>query len=96
MDDKPRYWFGAKIGFFAYRPPLGWPGWVAVAVWMTVWLAAIPFMNSPDHPFLSLGSFSVGLQCCLEWRSGKASLDARAARAHAPAPPIAPRRATAA
>jgi hypothetical protein len=22
---------------------------------MTVWLAAIPFMNSPDHPFLSLG-----------------------------------------
>jgi hypothetical protein len=40
MDDKPRYWFGAKIGFFRYRPPLGWRGWVAVAVWMTVWLAA--------------------------------------------------------
>jgi hypothetical protein len=24
---------------------------------MTVWLASIPFVNSPDHPFFSLGFF---------------------------------------
>jgi hypothetical protein len=55
MEDKPQYWFGAKIGFFGYRPPLGWRGWMAIAVWMTVWLAAIPFMKSREHPFSSLG-----------------------------------------
>jgi hypothetical protein len=54
MDDRPRYWFGPKV-YFGSRRPLGWRGWVAAAVWMTVWLAAIPVINSPDHPFLSLG-----------------------------------------
>jgi hypothetical protein len=56
MDDRPRYWFGAKVGL-GYRPPLGWRGWLAIAVWMTVWLAATPFMNSREHPFQSLGFF---------------------------------------
>jgi hypothetical protein len=57
MEDRPQYWFGAKIGFFRYRPPQGWRGWLVVAVWMSVWLAAIPFMNSADHPLSSLGFF---------------------------------------
>jgi hypothetical protein len=39
------------------RQPVDWRGWVTIAVWMTVWLASIPFVNSPDHPFLSLGFF---------------------------------------
>jgi hypothetical protein len=56
MHDKPQYWFGAKIGF-GYRPPLGWRGWVALAVWMTVWLAGTPFINSQEHPLKSLGFF---------------------------------------
>jgi hypothetical protein len=54
LDDRPKYWFGAKIGF-GYRPPLGWRGWVAIAVWLSVWLAATPFMRSHKRPFLSLG-----------------------------------------
>jgi hypothetical protein len=56
MDDTPRYWFGAKVGL-GYRPPLNWRGWVAYAVWMIVWLAATPFINSREHPFQSLGFF---------------------------------------
>ncbi|MGO9988053.1 MAG: hypothetical protein ACLQAR_06120 [Steroidobacteraceae bacterium] len=32
---------------------------MTIAVWMTVWLASIPFVNSPEHPILSLG-FSFG------------------------------------
>jgi hypothetical protein len=28
-----------------------------MAVWMAVWLASIPFVKSPHHPFLSLGFF---------------------------------------
>jgi hypothetical protein len=40
---------------FGYRPPLGWRGWLAMAVWMAVWLAAIPFIDSKEHPVQSLG-----------------------------------------
>ena len=64
MDDRPRYWFGAKIGL-GYRPPLGWRGWMALAVWMTVWLAAIPFINSREHLSLSLGFFVVWIAVLL-------------------------------
>ena len=56
MDDRSRYWFGTKIGL-GYRPPLNWRGWAAYAVWMTVWLAATPFINSHEHPLPSLGFF---------------------------------------
>ncbi len=56
MDDEPRYWFGPKIGW-GYRPPLGWRGWAATAVWLAVWLAATPFINSRQHPLSSLGFF---------------------------------------
>jgi hypothetical protein len=56
MDDRSRYWFGAKVGL-GYRPPLSWRGWVAYAVWMTAWLAATPFINAQEHPLQSLGFF---------------------------------------
>jgi hypothetical protein len=56
MDDRPQYWFGAKIGL-GYWPPLSWRGCVALALWGAVWLAATPFVNSRDHPFESLGFF---------------------------------------
>lgn len=56
MDDTPRYWFGAKVGW-GYRPPLNWRGWAAYAGWTTVWLAATPFVNSQEHPLKSLGFF---------------------------------------
>jgi len=42
---------------FGYRPPLGWRGWLAMAAWMAVWLAAIPFIDSKEHPVQSLGFF---------------------------------------
>jgi hypothetical protein len=50
MDDRPQYWFGAKVGL-GYRPPPSWRGWVAYAVWKTVWLAATPLINSQEHPW---------------------------------------------
>jgi hypothetical protein len=56
MNDRPRYWFGAKVGF-GYRPPLNWRGWVTYAGCTAVWLAAIPSMNSREHPIWSLGFF---------------------------------------
>ena len=37
--------------------PLNWQGWVAYAVWLTVWLAATPFVRARQHPFQSLAFF---------------------------------------
>jgi hypothetical protein len=36
MDDRHRYWFGAKT-LFGQRPALNWRGWAAYAVWTAVW-----------------------------------------------------------
>jgi len=66
MDDKPRYWFGAKLYGWGYRPPLNWQGWVAYAVWLTVWLAATPFVRGGNILFRASPFFSGCLQCCLE------------------------------
>jgi hypothetical protein len=38
---------------------------MALAVWMTVWLAAIPFINSREHLSLSLGFFVVWIAVLL-------------------------------
>jgi hypothetical protein len=54
MDDMHRYWYGEK-NWFGHRRVLNWQGWAAYAVWMTVWLAATPFINSQNHPLQSLG-----------------------------------------
>jgi hypothetical protein len=57
MDEMPRYWFGPKLYGWGYRPPLNWQGWVAYAVWLTVWLAATPFMRVRQHPLQGLALF---------------------------------------
>jgi hypothetical protein len=71
MGDMPRYWFGPKQYGWGPRPPLNRQGWVAYAVWFTVWLAGFPFMRSQQHPFQSLaffcGMLAVLLGMC-EWK----------------------------
>jgi hypothetical protein len=49
--DKPRYWFAAKRYGWGWGPPLTWEGWVVFAVWLGIFLAAIPSLRSPGQVF---------------------------------------------
>ena len=49
--DKPRYWFAAKRYGWGWGLPLTWEGWVVFAVWLGIFLAAIPMWRSPRHVF---------------------------------------------
>jgi len=58
-SDKPRYWFGAKLYGWSYRPLLNWQGCVSYAVWLTVWVAAAQFVRKGQlqHPFQTFAFF---------------------------------------
>ena len=43
--DKPRYWFRAKRYGWGWGLPLTWEGWAVLAVWLGVFVAAIPFFH---------------------------------------------------
>jgi hypothetical protein len=47
--EKPRYWFAAKRYGWGWGLPLTWEGWVVFAVWMAIFLTAVPLLRSPGH-----------------------------------------------
>jgi hypothetical protein len=47
--DKPRYWFRAKRYGWGWGLPLTWEGWVVLAVWLGIFLTAIPLLHLRQH-----------------------------------------------
>jgi hypothetical protein len=64
MTTIPRYWFRAKRYGWGWGLPLTWEGWSVLAAWLTIFIAAIPLFQLPQHRVVH-ALFIVGMLAAL-------------------------------
>jgi hypothetical protein len=56
MDNRPRYWYGAKRYPFGGGLAVTWEGWLVDAIWIAMSLGISPLLRTDSqHPLQSLG-----------------------------------------